>query len=68
MTTAAIFLPLVLASLFMIAAVRQELAQPLLSPRLAPAVKKRTGARKLRVETCDPGAIAALNVSDFERR
>jgi hypothetical protein len=64
MTTAAIFLPLLLASLFMFAAVHQELAHPQLCPRLAPSGNMREAARAARLEA---GPIAALNASDFGR-
>ncbi|MCW2275561.1 hypothetical protein GJ654_13805 [Rhodoblastus acidophilus] len=70
MTTTAIFLPLVLASLFMIVAVHQELANPQLCPRLAPAAKRRMHepGRAVRVPAFESGPIAALNASDFDRR
>jgi hypothetical protein len=67
MTTAAVLLPLLFASLFIFAAVHQELAHPQLCPRLAPAAKRRGAVQAARIPSFDPGPIAALNASDFDR-
>ena len=68
MTTTAIFLPLLFASLFMIAAVHEELAHPRHSPRLAPArAPTRPNGSTFPAQSIDPGAIVALNASEFDR-
>jgi cytosine/uracil/thiamine/allantoin permease len=67
MSAAAIFLPLLLISLFMISAVHEELAHPRHSPRLAAAVRAPE-TLAFSATSIDPGAIVAINVSDFERR
>jgi len=75
MTTAAIFLPLLFASLFMIAAVREELAHLRHSRLLAPAFARTRiwpHARAslhddLVASQIDPAVIAALNAADFDR-
>jgi hypothetical protein len=61
MNAAAVFLPLLLASLFLIAAVHEELTHPRHSTRLA-----RTPL-PLAAVCADPGAIVALNAEDFDR-
>jgi hypothetical protein len=64
MTSAAILLPLILASLSMMAAAHAELARPLRSPRLAARGFSRPASRLL---LADPGAVVALNATECER-
>jgi hypothetical protein len=69
MTYAAMLLPLILASLFMIAAVHAELSHPRHFPRLTTPMRAPSACAPIPVAApLDPAAAVAFNVAEFERR